>query len=602
MAHQAAHDIQPECDYEYQPLPNARSARYMTLRPASSDNDPLVCSLYTAKLNQFPPYEAISYVWGTPSKDRSITCDGRIIRITANLFDALRQVRSATKPRMLWVDSICINQADVKERGHQVSLMGEIYKKSACTLICLGMSDQALAPIAADLVTNVDFMLQSIFGRADFSWEPKSFPFPEDGNPLLSDTRWESLAVLLQQPWFRRGWVVQEAALGQRAVILWAGTTIIWLKLLRAYFWAVFRALRVPHFHQLWMSNLHLESFYTQRNHEAITFRRAGAIQPLTLLEVLDSARWLEFTDPRDRIYAFLGLPNASELLRALRPSYEVPCFHVYRDLACEYMTKNQDADILHFVHHDDSSLESDVASWIPRWDMRLYSSYAGNLNNYSTSSRRILSNKSTPKMTVSQEKTTLELRATLIDSVAFTGPKFDKNSTTADEVASLWERVSSISGPTPYPCPPLRAFVEIFRCGVYRGPLKEWIVPESAYMRLLQQELTRGDASYIDALNFHALRMEDVHNKCFIVTNRGYHGLAPQPVQVGDICCIIYGTKSPFILRKTNRTSHHKLLGSALILSMVLDHNGNPMGLASDENCEDWVEWGLNEEDISLC
>ncbi|RKL08557.1 hypothetical protein BFJ70_g16789 [Fusarium oxysporum] len=548
---------QPERDYGYQSLPDGRFARYLTLQPASSDTDPLVCSLYASKLGEFPPFEAISYVWGIPVKNRPITCNGKVIRITANLFDALRQVRFTNKPRTLWVDSICINQTDAEERGHQVSLMGQIYKESSCTLICLSVSGHVHAPIVADLVADVDFMIQSIFGRADFSWGPNSFPLPDEGEPLLSHRGWESFGVLLQQPWFRRGWVVQEAALGPSALVLWADTAINWLKIMQAYIWCIRRALRLPNIQQLWMSDLHLGGFHTQRNREAVTFRPRGAVQPFKFLELLDCARWLGVTDPRDRLYAFLGLANTNELLPALQPSYEAPYLHVYRDFACEYLRISQDLDILHFVHNDDSTLECDFASWIPRWDMRLYSSYTGTLNNYSRSSRRIISRISSPKMTVSRDQTTLELRAILIDAVAFTTPKFDKNSTTAEDVASLWGTVSTMSGPLPYSCSPLRAFVTIFRCGVYRGQFKEWEALQSTYMRLLQREISRGDVFYGNVENFHALRMEDVHNKTFIVTNRGYYGLAPKAVQ-GDVCCIIFGPRSPFILRKTDQFGNY--------------------------------------------
>jgi hypothetical protein len=52
--------------------------------------------------------------------------------------------------------------------------------------------------------------------------------------------------------------------------------------------------------------------------------------------------------------------------------------------------------------------------------------------------------------------------------------------------------------------------------------------------MRLLQHELFQGDASYGIAEYFHEMRM-DVHNKSFIVSNRGYYGLAPNIVKGGD-------------------------------------------------------------------
>ncbi|KAI5457047.1 heterokaryon incompatibility protein-domain-containing protein [Mariannaea sp. PMI_226] len=580
--------------YEYKSLPVGGFARYLVLQPASSDTDPLVCNLYTARLEEFPPFEAISYVWGSSAKNRPITCDGNAFYITENLLEALHQVRLVNKPRTLWVDLICINQTDAEERGHQVSMMGQIYKTSICTLICMGISDRVHAPIVADLVSKVDSMTQDVFGRADFSWRPRSFPFPSDSDPLLSHGGWESFNVLLQKPWFGRGWVVQEAALGTQTLVLWANTAIDWLKIVQTYIWGIHRALMLP--------NIQKTVAVRSPFRGAVTFRLEGAIQPLKFLERLDCARWLDFTDPRDRIYALLGLPSGNEWVPTLKPSYMVPDMHIYRDFACEYLRISQDLDILHFLHNDDSTLASEFASWIPRWNIRLYSSYSGTLNNYSRFSRCIVSQVSSPKIMVSSDQTTLEVRAILLDTVAFTSAKFDQSSTTSEDVASLWETVSTLPNPLPYLSSPLKAFVTIFRCGVYRGVFTEWETRQSAYMRLLSRNLSREDVSYGDAEAFHTSKMEDVHNKRFLVTNRGYYGLAPGVVQEGDICCVIFGTKSPFILRKTDKVGHYKVVGSALILSKEIDHNGYPMALGSEENCEDWVEWGLDEEDIFLC
>ncbi|KAF1953696.1 HET-domain-containing protein [Byssothecium circinans] len=581
--------VQPR-HLEHEPLRDGCSARYLILQPASTISEPLVCTLHSAHLNNFPPFEAISYVWGTLVKNQPMICNGKDIRITANLSAALLQIRFKNKPRTLWVDSICINQADPEELGYQVSLMGVIYKKSNCTLICLGPSDHGHATIVEGLVTDVDYRVQCVFGRADAN----SFPFPDENDPLLSHSGWTSFGVLLQQPWFRRGWVVQEAALSRDAVVRWGDTDINWLKLVRTYIY----------FERLWLTKLHLQGFHSRRNCEAITFQSEGAVESLSLLEILDSARWLDVTDPRDRIYAFLSLlelNNTKMHLLSVQPNYTVPYIHVYRDFALEYLRKFEDLDILHFLHNDNSTLECELTSWIPRWNLRLYSGYAGTLNNHSRSSRRITSQLSPSSITVSADQTTLRLQIMILDTVMFTGEAFIKNFTKPYDVASLWECISTRSTPLPYSCSALRAFVETFRCGVYRGRLKEWKTLESAYIRMLQREIFQGDAAYDDAKSFHEMRMEDVHNRCFIMSSRGYYGLAPKAVREGDLCCIIFGTRSPFILRRTDSAGHYKLVGSLLILSRELDHNGCPGVLGSDKKYEDWAEWGLKEEDAFL-
>jgi hypothetical protein len=115
--------------YRYEALPQSNSIRYLILRPGDGD-DPLVCSLRAGSIDKVPPFEAISYVWGSKERSHEVFC-GRFSRkrltITANLRDALKRVRWPDKARVLWADSICIDQDNPKEQGHQVALIGQIY-------------------------------------------------------------------------------------------------------------------------------------------------------------------------------------------------------------------------------------------------------------------------------------------------------------------------------------------------------------------------------------------------------------------------------------------------------------------------------------------
>ena len=53
-------------------------------------------------------------------------------------------MRSAAEIRVLWIDSICIDQTPeaVKERNVQVALMGDIYKSAARVVVWLGPSNE----------------------------------------------------------------------------------------------------------------------------------------------------------------------------------------------------------------------------------------------------------------------------------------------------------------------------------------------------------------------------------------------------------------------------------------------------------------------------
>ena len=78
-------------------------------------------------------YVALSYVWGDPNKTREIFVNGKSVQVTKNLESALRILRDKLPVRLgvrLWVDALCINQKDVKERNAQVQRMLDIYEKA----------------------------------------------------------------------------------------------------------------------------------------------------------------------------------------------------------------------------------------------------------------------------------------------------------------------------------------------------------------------------------------------------------------------------------------------------------------------------------------
>ncbi|KAF6808054.1 hypothetical protein CMUS01_13979 [Colletotrichum musicola] len=114
--------------YIYKQLRRGDFIRYLVLA-SGKENDPLVCTLHESHVDD-APFKAISYVWGTSDRNNTITCDGKALKVTPNLRDALRKVRLPDRPRSLWAGSACINQDDPGERGHQVGLMSRIYSRA----------------------------------------------------------------------------------------------------------------------------------------------------------------------------------------------------------------------------------------------------------------------------------------------------------------------------------------------------------------------------------------------------------------------------------------------------------------------------------------
>ena len=94
-----------------------------------------------------PPYQALSYVWGSEEDMQEIFMNGKLFRIRKNLHEFFRAMRRTEKVRLIddpmdecyfWIDQICIDQSNVRERGHQVNMMAGIYSQAERVISWLG--------------------------------------------------------------------------------------------------------------------------------------------------------------------------------------------------------------------------------------------------------------------------------------------------------------------------------------------------------------------------------------------------------------------------------------------------------------------------------
>lgn len=91
-------------------------------------------------------YEALSYTWGVAAPKYSIRLNGlHSLPLTPNLYAALKRLRTGNGKRTLWVDGICINQADIAEKTAQVGMMALIYSNAVCVNAWLGEHDVTLS-------------------------------------------------------------------------------------------------------------------------------------------------------------------------------------------------------------------------------------------------------------------------------------------------------------------------------------------------------------------------------------------------------------------------------------------------------------------------
>jgi hypothetical protein len=133
--------------YTYHPLPpGERRIRLLQILPGWG-SDEIQCSIFDYQINvnrPFGMYETLSYCWGDPSNPRKIYLQDqgdttfRNLEVTTNLYAGLQRLRDPDLPRTIWIDAICIDQKNLRERGQQVSFMAAIYTNASQVVVWLG--------------------------------------------------------------------------------------------------------------------------------------------------------------------------------------------------------------------------------------------------------------------------------------------------------------------------------------------------------------------------------------------------------------------------------------------------------------------------------
>lgn len=67
-------------------------------------------------------------MWGDPATTKDVLMQNCMMSITKNLWESLSEMMRQKEERYFWIDTLCINQADMVEKSSQVQMMGEIYK------------------------------------------------------------------------------------------------------------------------------------------------------------------------------------------------------------------------------------------------------------------------------------------------------------------------------------------------------------------------------------------------------------------------------------------------------------------------------------------
>ncbi|KAI5865815.1 heterokaryon incompatibility protein-domain-containing protein [Durotheca rogersii] len=326
--------------YTYDSLPG-RTIRLLRLRPGPPGS-PLIGSLDRVSLDDANvEYKALSYAWGDESPQSILWVDGvdgKLLLIRPNLAAALRQLRQNqlsccdlscvcqknptwaqqtvheqfTFPTYLWMDAVCIDQSNEKERSQQVSLMHEIYTKASTVIAWLGEEDEYTVPALR--------LLYGLSNLLDWWSDDAKSAMRHLSHNRKFKSFWVALGHFFSRSWWTRMWIVQEIVLARDVILVCGHWCASWTRLNKAtlvlmdsstdelseatavtgeyrHFYAALRGIGLLECLKIFKASI--RSGYNLNG-------TPSRERPLSAL--LFVGRRYEATDPLDKVYGILGL------------------------------------------------------------------------------------------------------------------------------------------------------------------------------------------------------------------------------------------------------------------------------------------------------
>ena len=364
----------------YQSVPlGSEDIRLVTLLPGRR-KDFIACELERKFLprerghSEKPNYTTLSYMWGNPRNPKCIQCNGFRLSVTRNLYSALLHLRDEHSKKVFWIDAICIDQSSIDERNRQLQRMREIYSQSAQTVTWLGDGSFFSRQGFKMTSTLADIMLRRT------TPQPPSTSWLRRGVELfLYPVYILTFMILLRRPYFTRIWIVQEVALSRSLVVACGDDTISFSDLALVAgivsFWSEGKNVRN-------LSNILMVRALMPNAIQNGTADPSWSFAKVTngtmkidkdLLSFASLFRGNNSTDPKDKIYALLGLLEEVEGSETyeITLDYNLAVKQVYIQIAEAILKHQRHLDLFGAIRYSPSRMRwkrHGLPSWVPDW------------------------------------------------------------------------------------------------------------------------------------------------------------------------------------------------------------------------------------------
>ncbi len=604
--------------FTHEPLLGQRTIRLVQLiSPQRSDSDAIFSFVETSLDDPSLEYVAISYAWGKPDFSAPFLVEKSsgmsVLPITPSAWKALHTLGPGLispehqQARYLWMDQICIDQGNDEEKGKQVQLMGEIYAKCWYCAIWLGSSDASsenafrfLRELEARLPPDIQIEEIGVFSKivSRSHKDIRMIAAQHYGSDLLppeSDAGWLDFARLLCRAWFSRLWVYQEAILPRKDVVAWCGDqTATLVTLLRAAAFLDSRPFGIDF------------KVRSSMNKMLNDYVRMKYQLPSSLALLLSNSHLYACTDPRDRVYALLGMQEEDPRfsMELIQPDYKKPASIVYEELARNMICARSSLNLCAEATERIGGEIANMPSWVPDWTASpasVFLDYFGPKPDsfwFSASDGRPFKD---TKMTRSPDGV-LSCRGKKIDIVTAVIPVHMPHDLTLEDklthltatlLPTLWNSVSGAAldnaiSESIYQIVQtitLDGFARVIRGMASDTEPTAWTKDTCTHMicdilglpgNTHQTDMAERDA-WIRALT----KQSDVtRRRRFVVLKERHLGLMPLAVEDDDFVVVLHGSSLPFVLRPLDNGSY-KLIGGCFVEGIM---HGEAVNWAEDE------------------
>lgn len=565
--------------YPYPALLSDPSAiRLVVLLPALEAHADIECRLCNSTLSRsdIDRYEALSYVWGDPSKRKSITVENRVFQATQNLEAALRNLRYRDRPRVLWIDAICINQNDVMERNAQVQQMDLIYEKSQRVVVWLGPESEDSGD-AIKFIRHLRMLEQTI---TDTQYRTLCIELLASYLPAVGH--------LCGRSWFTRIWCIQEFVLGPRATFQCGQDEVSWEDFLPLpkLFYDLYedRTMFEDLIHQS-PNGIDMAALSPVRHLTSLVRWRIGGPNFKSVIALLvEFMRW-QSSDPRDLVFALYGLvPDGDRDKDILQPDYNLSVSELYTKVAYRLLQSTGDLTILSIATQPPADLvmqHSWLPCWVPDWRLNqligeerncspiAYNGTSTHIASMDTNFDACLGLQATP-VSLEEDGQVLCLNGVTADTIEVVGDAYtDRQSSSARQLFWQWKRIIHLPAAARYPYTGQPVWEAFCRTLLFdskleillgdRGVCRSRIPPQESELGWFRQYFSSAE----EELGFptqltHEPNASEWNGRRFFRTSRGMFGLGPAAARVGDRVVVLFGGRAPFIIRGTGW--HHAI------------------------------------------